>query len=167
MGKRYEIVDGELYVTRAPHSQHQKIDGRLFAALEPWSCQTTLGEAELGAGLILGDQNDVILNVMWMTKARHQTLMDEVGHFRRAPELVVDVLSPGAENEKRDRQLKRKLYSTHGVWECWIVEGVNRQVEVYQQVEGQLKHGAMLDQDDLLTSPLLPGFACPSKEILG
>ncbi len=30
-GKRYEIIDGELLMSRAPHSKHQKVCGRLFS----------------------------------------------------------------------------------------------------------------------------------------
>ena len=36
-GKRYEIVDGELLVTHAPHWGHQRTCGRLFSALDNWS----------------------------------------------------------------------------------------------------------------------------------
>jgi Uma2 family endonuclease len=35
--------------------------------------------------------------------------------------LVIEILSPGDQNERRDRDLKRRLYSAHGVREYWIV----------------------------------------------
>ena len=41
-GKRYEIIDGELLVTRAPHWGHQRVCGRLFSALESWSALYSL-----------------------------------------------------------------------------------------------------------------------------
>jgi len=33
-GNRYEIIDGELFVTRAPHWMHQKVCGRTFSGLD-------------------------------------------------------------------------------------------------------------------------------------
>ena len=41
--KRYEIIDGELLVTRAPHIRHQGAGGNIHFELESWSRQTNLG----------------------------------------------------------------------------------------------------------------------------
>ncbi len=38
-GKRYEIIDGELYVSKQPHWHHQYVCGRLFRFLDEWSEQ--------------------------------------------------------------------------------------------------------------------------------
>lgn len=42
--KRYEIIGGELLVTRAPHIRHQGLGGKIYVALERWSQETLLGE---------------------------------------------------------------------------------------------------------------------------
>ncbi|WP_375510614.1 Uma2 family endonuclease [uncultured Nostoc sp.] len=44
-GTRYEIVDGELFVTRTPHFKHQQTCGIIFQQLNIWSDSTDLGEA--------------------------------------------------------------------------------------------------------------------------
>jgi len=75
--------------------------------------------------------------------------------------LVVEVLSPGSVNERRDREVKLKLYSRRGVSEYWIVDWQQRKVEVYQRQQMALHLLATLYATDTLTSPLLPGFACP------
>ena len=36
-GKHYEIIDGELYVSRQPHWHHQYTCGRIFSVLDVWS----------------------------------------------------------------------------------------------------------------------------------
>jgi len=41
---RYEIIDGELFVTHAPHLNHQNSIGKIYAKLLSWSQQTRLGE---------------------------------------------------------------------------------------------------------------------------
>jgi Uma2 family endonuclease len=68
-------------------------------------------------GLIFSDTDAVIPDVVWVSHERLARLEDEAGPLRGAPELVVEVLSPGALNERRDREAKRKLYSAYGVQE--------------------------------------------------
>ncbi|HIK18390.1 MAG TPA: Uma2 family endonuclease [Leptolyngbyaceae cyanobacterium M33_DOE_097] len=84
---------------------------------------------------------------------------DEAGHLHGAPELVVEVLSPGKTNEDRDRLAKLKLYSTQGVQEDWIVDRIAQRVEVYRREQAQLVRVATLLAGDRLDSPLLSGFA--------
>jgi Uma2 family endonuclease len=164
-GKRYEIINGELYVTRAPHNKHQKTCGRFFTVLDIWSRATQLGETELGAGLIFGDNDDVIPDVIWMTKDKYTALIDDTGHFRGAPDLVIEVLSAGTENEKRDREVKLKLYSSRGVLEYWIADWRAKQIQVYRRENGILKLAMTLFASDALTSPLLPEFSCVISQI--
>ena len=71
------------------------------------------------------------------------------------------MLSPGPANERRDRELKLKLYSRQGVLEYWIVDWRLRTVQVYHREQLELRLAATLTGEDVLTSPLLPGFACP------
>ncbi len=166
-GKRYEIIDGELFVTRAPHWQHQKVCGRLFTVLDTWSLASGLGYAVIGAGVIFGDNDEVIPDVVWVSKERYDSLIDQAGHLLGAPELVIEVLSSGKENERRDRELKLKLYSSRGVLEYWIADWRHQQLEVYRRENGILKLQMTLYTTDSLTSPLLPEFACPLTQIFG
>jgi Uma2 family endonuclease len=73
----------------------------------------------------------------------------------------VEVLSPGSANERRDRGVKLKLSSRRGVSEYWIVDWQQRKVEVYRRQQMALQLLATLYAIDTLTSPVLPGFACP------
>ena len=164
-GKRYEIIDGELLMSRAPHSKHQKVCGRLFSVLDSWSRATGLGETELGVGLIFGESDEVIPDLMWLSRQKYEALIDSAGHFRGAPELVIEVLSAGKEQERRDRQLKLKLYSNHGVMEYWIADWRTKQIEVYRREGGVLQLEQTLGVTDTLTSPLLPNFACPLEQV--
>ena len=162
---RYEIIDGELYVTRAPHNKHQDTCGNFYYELKAWSKITGLGYAVIGAGLIFGDNDDVIPDVMWMTKEKYAALIDDKGHFRGAPDLVIEVISAGTENEKRDREVKLKLYSARGVLEYWITDWRSQQIQVYRRENGILKLAMTLFASDTLTSPLLPEFSCVISQI--
>ena len=84
--------------------------------------------------------------------------------MRQAPDLVVEVLSPGSTNERRDRELKLKLYSRQGVHEYWIVDWQRHNLQVYRRSEAELHLVATLEDEDTLTSPNLPGFSCRLAE---
>ncbi len=103
-GNRYEIIDGELFVTRAPHWGHQKTCVRISTALDAWSQSTGLGEVTIAPGILFTDADNVIPDVVWASHERLAILLDDAGHLTAAPELIVEVLSPGAENERRDRE---------------------------------------------------------------
>ena len=163
--KRYEIIDGELYVTRAPHNKHQDTCGNFYYELKVWSKATGLGYAVIGTGLIFGENDDVIPDVIWMSKEKYTALIDDTGHFRGAPEIAIEVLSAGTDNEKRDREVKLKLYSSHGVLEYWIADWRSQQMQIYRRENGILKLAVTLFVSDVLTSPLLPEFSCPLSQI--
>lgn len=162
---RYEIIDGELFVTRSPHCQHQKVTGRIFAVLDRWSTEHDQGEAFIMPGLIFSDADNVSPDVVWISRDRYAQIIDEAGHFQGAPELVVEVLSPGKANEDRDRSAKLKLYSTQGVQEYWIVDRITQRLEPYRRENAQLVLVATLLPGDTLTSPLLPEFACEVAQL--
>lgn len=160
-GTRYEIIDGELFMTRAPHWKHQRACGRIFGELDNWSVSSGLGQASITPGVLFSESDNVIPDVVWASNERLAVLLDEAGHLTGAPELVVEVLSPGAENERRDREAKLKLYASRGVQEYWIADWRLQQVEVYRRENATLKLVATLLTNDEINSPVLPGFACP------
>ena len=110
--------------------------------------------------MIFADDDDVVPDVVWVSQARRATVLGPEGHLHAAPELVVEVLSPGGANERRDREVKLKLYSRRGVLEYWIVDWRTQQMEIYQREQLALCLVATLYPTDTLTSPLLPGFVC-------
>jgi Uma2 family endonuclease len=158
-GNRYEIIDGELFVTRAPNWKHQKAATRMSTALDTWSETTQLGEVVQAPGVIFSEADNVIPDVAWVSSARLAESLDEVGHLTVAPDLIVECLSYGGNNEQRDRQLKLKLYSARGVLAYWIVDWKQKRVEVYQRQGTRLVLLETLQPSDRLTCSFLPDFA--------
>lgn len=159
-GNRYEIIDGELFVTRAPHLDHQDSAGQLYAALLIWSLQSKLGKPFLTPGVIFSAEDAVIPDLIWISGERKSKIVDSAGHLTAAPELVAEILSNTAKDKKRDQATKLKLYSVQGVLEYWIVDREEQTVTVYRREAGILKKILTLFASDQLTSPLLPGFSC-------
>jgi len=95
---------------------------------------------------------------VWVSRERLAGLLDDAGHLQGAPELVIEILSPGSTNERRDRETKLALYSRYGVVEYWLLDWRTRIILVYRRAESKLALVERLGAADTLTSPLLPGF---------
>jgi Uma2 family endonuclease len=157
--KRYEIIDGELFVSTSPRFEHQYACTQITIEVGNWNRLTGLGEVLIGPGIIFARHDGVEPDVVWISHARLAAILRDDGHLWGPPELVVEVLSPGAENERRDRQAKLRQYSRFQVEEYWLLDPRTRRVAVYRQQDGELRLVATLGPDDVLTSPLLPGFS--------
>lgn len=162
---RYEIIDGELYVTRAPHWKHQNVVTRLCKALPLQDAENRRGEVLTTPGLIFTDADNVIPDLIWISQDKLTMNVDEAGHFTTAPELVVEVLSQTPKDIVRDREMKLKLYSRMGVREYWIVDWQQQEIEVYRREQARLQLEYTLFAEDELTSPLFSDFSLKVAEI--
>jgi Uma2 family endonuclease len=159
-GKRREIIDGELFVSSQPHFYHQMVGSRYTTFLDVWNFETGAGVTAVAPGLIFAEDQDVAPDVIWASHARLATILHG-GKLYGAPELVIEILSPGTKNITRDRTAKLGLYGRRGVDEYWITDWRQHRVKVYRRDGDQLALTASLGPGDTLTSPLLPGFALP------
>jgi Uma2 family endonuclease len=157
-GNRYEVIDGELYVSSAPGYIHQIVLVNFIAAFVRYLAEHPIGRIIPGVGVMFDDYNGVIPDLIFVTNERlRKTLAG--GRFQAAPEIAIEILSPGASNTRRDRHVKRSLYATRGVSEYWIVDPESRAVEVHRRnAAGELAFDKTFLQGDQLTSALLPEF---------
>jgi Uma2 family endonuclease len=155
----YEIIDGELFVTRAPRLEHQDVIGLIYAALLQWSLSSGLGKPFIAPGIVFSESDAVIPDLIWISHERRSQLTDSSGHLTGAPELIIEVLSETEKDKKRDRETKLKLYSVEGVSEYWIVDRQQEAIEVYRRENGILKKVMTWFKPDSIVSPLLPEFS--------
>ena len=156
-GNRYELIAGELYVSTAPDLIHQRALRRILIAFAKYLEQQPIGEILIGPGVILSDYDGVIPDLVYLSNERR----DQIATGERiygAPSLAVEILSPGKQNMKRDREIKLKLYAKFGVEEYWIVDPREQAVEVYRGEDETLKLFTRFVNDETITTPLLPGF---------
>jgi Uma2 family endonuclease len=165
---RYEIIDGVLHVSMQPSDEHQYTCGEVTGQLRDWDRVTRRGIVLPAPGLIFAEDDNAAPDVIWASWERYRRVRGPKGKMTGPPELVIEVLSPGAENEKRDREDKLKLYSRRGVDEYWILDGQERSAQVYRRLSGSedtLRLAAVLGVDETLTSPQLPGFSVRVGEL--
>jgi Uma2 family endonuclease len=164
-GNRYEIVGGELYVSKQPHIHHQEVCHRIGILLGGWNDRSGLGRVIPAPGVILSDEDAVAPDLIWISNARFLSALGQDGKLHKAPELVVEVLSAGRENELRDRDTKLSLYSSYGVLEYWLIDWRSRCVEVYRNEGARLIPAGTLHGDELLETGLLAGFSCEVEDL--
>lgn len=148
---RYEILSGELVVTPSPVTAHQLVSNEIFALLHAY--------ARLSGGRALHAPMDVYFTETRVTEPDVLYLEKDRLHLigrtciEGAPDMVVEVLSPGTEH--LDRGPKLEIYREGGVREYWIVDPDQRIVEVHDfpaNVRTLLRPGLRL------VSKAAPGF---------
>lgn len=163
-GNRYEIIEGELFVSRAPNLLHQTVNGKLLFSLMDYLRNNPIGRVWAIPGVIFSEFSGVIPDIVFVSNER----LDEIAPGDRimgAPDLAIEIVSPGADNERRDRIVKRQLYGKHQVKEYWILDPYQKLIEINQIQEQTLHLHATLTEQEDLTSKLLPGFACKVENI--
>ncbi|HEY7064182.1 MAG TPA: Uma2 family endonuclease [Chloroflexota bacterium] len=157
---RYEIIAGELFVSTAPGDDHQYTCAQITTHLGSWNNATQLGEVLIEPGVLFSKDDAVQPDVIFISHERLARFEEADRHLHGAPELVVEVLSPGAANRRRDLERKLRLYSERDVLEYWAADPRLATVRVYRPGStGKLDLVATLGRDDTLTSPILPGFS--------
>ena len=126
-GNRYEVIDGELFVTPAPGIVHQRAVVELLDLVRPYVKAHGIGEALVSPAdvVVYGPRKFVQpdLFVLPLVNGAPIRAWTEVGRLL----LAVEVLSPSTEHVDRGR--KRTLYKEKAVPEYWIVNPVERVVE--------------------------------------
>ena len=161
-GKRYEIIDGELFVTPSPNFAHQRAVTRLTRYLSAFVEDNHLGEVFVSPFDVVFSQFDVVEpDILYISKARYSVLTKK--NVQGAPDLVIEVLSEST--GKIDRTTKLKLYARFEVLEYWIIDPDKPSAEIYRRDGGGLELASHLDAQGSLTSPLLPGFGLPLQKL--
>ena len=157
-GYRYELIHGVLIVSPAPLPQERSPNERLSYWLQfyqenhthGWSLDDTLSEHDV----LVGDDRRRADRVIWAGLGR-QPRVDET------PTIVVEFVSAGRRNLTRDYEIKRREYLQIGVREYWVFNRFNRTLTVFQ-AGGKKK---VLGEDQVYTTPLLPGFELRLAEL--
>lgn len=152
-GKRYEIIDGELFVTAAPVFGHQYTSGQLHLLLHTWSTRHAGGiVAYAPVDVVLANDTIVQPDLIWIPDQRLQEIVGD--RVTGIPELVVEILSPGT--ARRDRNKKSEVYERFGALEYWLVDPEDRSVEIRSRDGGTFVRHAHGSGDAALASAMDP-----------
>lgn len=125
-GNRYEVLDGELFVTPAPAWDHQSVLAKLFVALHPYVHAHGLGWLRWSPADIEFSPRRLVQPDLFVV---HDRGAGEPKRWEDVKELllVIEALSPST--ARADRLRKRQIYQSQRVPEYWIVDLDARLVE--------------------------------------
>jgi Uma2 family endonuclease len=152
-GRRYEIIDGVLFVSPSPRTPHQRALGAIHALIWSWLRGNPIGEVFIAPfDVVFSQKSAVQPDVLFVSKARREVVQDVV---RGSPDLVVEVLSS---NPGLDRVKKFNLYQQRDVTHYWIVDPKQCLLEAYELIEGVYTLTWSGGGDDVFRPQVLPGF---------
>ncbi len=138
-GNRYELLDGELFVTPPPSPSHELLASRLRSLLEPYVRTHQLGDLFGPRSVVRMLGAEVEPDLMLRPSL---AITSESWDEMPVPTLVVEVLS--RTTSRRDLVQKRAYYRRIGVHEYWIVDGATRTICVVSNRADELVTGTLL-----------------------
>ena len=159
---RRELIDGELIVTAAPRTRHQRVVANLTFHLGLYSRQHGGDVFPAPTDVYFSDSNVVEPDVLFVRVENLGKI--ESGFIRSAPDLVVEVSSPSG--RKLELVRKRELYERFGVPEYWYVDIEVDQVHLYRLADG---YGVarVVGRGQTIECPSVPGFSIGVDDLLG
>jgi Uma2 family endonuclease len=128
-GRRYEILEGELFVSPSPVTKHQRISRNLLAILHQHTYQHKLGEVfSAPTDVVLSRTNVVQPDLLFVSNDRKKIITEK--NIQGGPDLMVEILSETS--EEQDRVAKKQIYARHGVKEYWLIDPDTETLEVYK-----------------------------------
>lgn len=162
-GKRYEIIDGDLFVTPSPTTRHQLIVGRFLHHMMTYLETHPVGTVFTAPyDVVLSDTDIVEPDLLLVLHTGRAKITEK--NVQGPPDMTLEVLSPGT--AARDRDLKRKRYERFGVQEYWLVDPNQNTLEILALQSGRYVQVCCASHPAACASTLLPGLVLDLESLL-
>jgi Uma2 family endonuclease len=129
-GTLCQVLNNQLIMTPSPDFWHQDTVTEIAMQMRSFVKKNGLGNVVVApVDVYLNRTNIFQPDILFIATNRLRVIQD--GKINGAPDIVVEVLSPGT--EQYDRKEKKAAYEQSDVKEYWIVDPVTRQAEGFFQ----------------------------------
>ncbi|HEY3123497.1 MAG TPA: Uma2 family endonuclease [Thermoanaerobaculia bacterium] len=155
--KRFELIEGEVFVTPSPNTKHQRAVRKLLRALDEFVEKRGLGEVFIAPyDIVFSKWTALDPDLLFIRKERLSIITD--ANVQGVPDLVIEILSPS--NKEYDRETKMRAYEKAGVPEIWYFDPEDDSAEVLSLgADGRYVVTAELSGNAAIVSRALPGFS--------
>jgi Uma2 family endonuclease len=162
-GRRLELVKGELFEMAPAGGRHGSVSMRIGILLGAYVMEHRLGETFAAeTGFILRRNPDTVRAPDAAFVAAHRLPAGElpVGFLELAPDLAVEVVSPG--DTPREVEEKVADWLRAGTRLVWVIDPATRSATVYRSLDDVQE---LLEEDRLDGEQVVPGFSCALREL--
>lgn len=154
-GKRYEVIEGELYMAPAPTTRHQRAIMRFIRILDQHIRDNDLGELFVSPIDVKLSRTTVIQpDIVYVSKNRSAIVTED--NIQGPPDLVIEVISPSSADV--DRGLKKKVYARYKIPHYLILDFDHQTLEAYQLRGKSYRLVDDLSGDATFAPRLFPGL---------
>ncbi|GGM81240.1 hypothetical protein GCM10010967_11320 [Dyadobacter beijingensis] len=157
-----QIINGEEIMSPSPKMPHQSASGELFLLLANYVKQNKLGRVFAAPFDVILEQdfNHLQPDIFFVSNANREIMQDWI---RGVPDLVIEIVSPGS--KKMDMVIKKGVYETYGVPECWLVFPEKVCIEIYNLVDRRYTLSGSYADDDRVRLQVLDTLSFPVNAI--
>ena len=163
--KRYEYIDGQVYLLSSPTAYHQKVLGELYVAFYNWfkgkKCIPFLAPFDITLKKSADNINVVQPDLVVICDLEEN--LNSKDHYMGVPVLAVEIISPSTRS--RDIIKKLDLYMCAGIIEYWIVNPSNIEIAVYFFENGEILKNVTFKEGECLESYFFEGFRIKLQDI--
>ncbi|MGK7926651.1 MAG: Uma2 family endonuclease, partial [Spirulina sp.] len=147
----YELEDGKLRAMTSESDINQRIAIFLLVYFSqlgiPFYCLRTKTEVSVSGTRATVRIPDLLVMSEELAQAMSGSHRSLVTLEMPPPQLAIEVVSPGRENEERDYRYKRSQYQARGISEYWIVDPIQQQITVLSLVAGLYEEAVFVGED--------------------
>jgi Uma2 family endonuclease len=149
-GRRYELIDGEVFVFATPSLEHQSVSGRLYVWFDQAITPKGLGWIFTAPTEVRFPGDNAVQPDLIVVLRDRAAILTQSG-IRGTPSLLLEILSPSTRTY--DLTTKAKLYAEQGVPEYWIVDTFAETITVHELRDGRC---VALPNDGTVRSRVVP-----------
>ena len=137
-----QVINNVIYMSPAPSFEHQDVIAELLLQVRQYVNKMKLGKCVASPVDVFLDKHNAFQPDIILIAAKNSLAEVKSGKVFGAPDLVIEVLSPG--NADEDRIKKKKVYEKCGVKEYFIVDPLKKEAICYYNSEKKFGKGIAL-----------------------
>ncbi|MDR1701701.1 MAG: Uma2 family endonuclease, partial [Sporomusaceae bacterium] len=166
--KRYEVINGVIYLMTAPNMIHQRISSNLHGIFWRYLRGKKCEVFHAPFDVLLPKKDEPSQKSSNIVQPDISIVCDREKLKKRgcfgSPDLIVEILSPST--SKRDMKEKFSLYQEHGVKEYWVVDPFNQIISRfgYEERSKEYQKPEYFVRDETITPLIFPDLQIKLEE---
>ena len=159
---QHQVINGELVMTPAPYTIHQKTSRRIIEEFIDFLKTNSVGEVLYApVDVVINETNVFQPDILFVSDENSKIITQK--NVTGPPDLVIEILSPST--GYYDLTEKKEIYAEFGVKEYWIVDPKKKWVEIYINETRKFKSEQRLEKSGILKSLTLSRFEIRMEKI--